>query len=356
MVKFDNILKCEDLKAFSEVIVEPLKFVGYSQSDFYACEYGGARFLVKMCFYRKSQPEIYIGRTKGTMSQIDAEIKTLNVLRDRVILTGRSPCILEIVYSKVCNKMIEYKANPKDSYTLASIKRIFNYHMDMVKQKLAMPQFAFIVLEKCDMTFGEYLNKSLATPISFAVFKTLLFQIFHALYVIKEDYPKFQHGDMHIENIMLKLDRKYELQPNNMRWNRFAVGDRVYNIPYFGLLPKIIDFGFTRIPEEGIVSNVVKDRTLIYHRVESDALTLMASIYSNVIHQHSHGKITRVSEIFDSLDKERSYAAAYPYIARQAEHPTPLQLLTNPVFDEYLMDVPDDRIIGKYNFTKKSRR
>jgi hypothetical protein len=163
-------------------------------SRFYICEIDGIRFLTKLCFYRKTPPEIYGKITKDVVAHIDAEINILKVFKENIIDKNISPCILELVYEKVCTSlsklapkenvcerlMLDYRESiPEDD-----VEQLLCKYNDLIKNGLAHDKCAFLVLEKCDMSLSDYLKRSINTPVSMAVFKSLLFLIIYTMYVI----------------------------------------------------------------------------------------------------------------------------------------------------------------------------
>ena len=115
-VDANRLFDCNDISLFASSIVQVLPFKGYSNARFYMCEYFGVRFLTKMAFYQKTAGEVYSDRERdlNLVSQADAEIKILDILRKRIIEPGISPCILELVTSKVCNKISQLAPKPRE--------------------------------------------------------------------------------------------------------------------------------------------------------------------------------------------------------------------------------------------------
>ena len=44
---------------------------------------------------------------------------------------------------------------------------------------------------------------------------------------------------------MLKIDFRYKFDPSRPKYMKFIVGADVFYVPYFGIIAKIIDFGFS---------------------------------------------------------------------------------------------------------------
>ena len=57
-------------------------------------------------------------------------------------------------------------------------------------------------------------------------------------------------------------------------------GKQEYIIPYFGIIPKIIDFGFSSISELKINNSINNDKYIRLYRSENDLAHLFSDIYN----------------------------------------------------------------------------
>lgn len=358
-----KIFNCKKFEPFINSIIEVLSFRGVSMSHFYICEIEGVRFLTKLSFYRKSAPELYNRTSKKTIPQIDAEIQILQILRDNIINAGISPCILELVYEKRCSGVTSYvnKRKCKDisfggeNSVYESVEQILCLYGDMVQRGIAHDKCAFIVLERCDITLDEYLRRMYNTPTSVAVIKSILFQIIYTLHAITVVYPKFRHHDLHTENVMLKIDFRYKFDPSRPKYMKFVVGADVYYVPYFGIIAKIIDFGFSQIPEEGVVSNATDDLVNMFYRSDNDVLLLFYWINS-VLHNNNSPSNGEIAKLLEQLEPGRTYVAYQTERIRHIESqiPTYREMVSNSVFADYKKTVPAAAtdIFGTYKSVK----
>ncbi len=350
-VEANQIFNCRDLKPFIDSIVQVMPFKGVSGSRFYNCEYDGVQFLTKMCFYHKSAPETYNRTSHKTVPSVDAEIQILRKFRDRITNKGVSPCILELIYDKICTgvsrfiprrpacddlQMSEYKDTPAND-----VNRMMCSFKDLIDNGLAHDKCAFLVLERCDMSLDEYLKRNLGSAISIAVFKSLLFQIVYTMYAISRIYPKFRHYDLHTENIMLKFDTSYKFKANDLKYLVFNVRNGnttvTYTVPYFGIIVKLIDFGFSMLPEEGILSAGIDDKKFMYHRADNDLLLLFHWINYTVM-QSGSDKNGAIGRILNALEPNQAYITYYAEgIRRIADKiPTYKDMINNKVWNEYI--------------------
>jgi len=89
-----------------------------------------------------------------------------------------------------------------------------------------------ILLENCDETLEEYMLTN--DELSIEEWKSILIQIIMTLYYYQEKYS-FTHNDLHTGNIMYKTTTKEFLY--------YKVKDKLFKVPTFGKIYKIIDFG-----------------------------------------------------------------------------------------------------------------
>lgn len=356
-----KIFNCRKFEPFINSIVEVLAFRGVSMSHFYMCEIEGVRFLTKLSFYRKTAPELYRGTSKKTIPQIDAEIMILQLLRDNVINKGVTPCILELVYEKRCSGVTSSVNKRKcknisfggENNVHESVEQILCLYSDMVQRGLAHDKCAFIVLERCDITLDEYLRKMYATPTNVAIVKSILFQIIYTLHAITVIYPKFRHRDLHTENVMLKIDFRYRFDPMRPKYMKFIVGEDVYHVPYFGIVAKIIDFGFSQIPEKGVISNAADDLVNMFYRSDNDLLLLFYWI-NGVLQNSNSPSSAEIIKILERLEPERTFVAYQTERIRNIESRIPKysDMVANSVFADYKKSGDAYDVFGTYKSAK----
>jgi len=355
-VQSRNLFNCNDISGFLKSIEIILPFTGYSKSKFMICEIDNVRFLVKLSFYRKDQPEIYGRHNPETIHQNDAEINIMMVLKERFLNSNVSPCILDLIMYKKCNTL--HLASPDDvicerivsreySYTQVeeSIETAFCRHRDLMNNKLGYGEFCYLILEQADITFSGYLKRYINTPINNAVFKSILFQVIYTIYQIKKLYPSFKHNDLHADNIMLKYDHEHKYRSSKPKFMVYMDGSDVnktrYVVPYFGFIPKIIDYGFAQIDEEHQISDIVDNKIVMYNRIDNDILYLLHDIYNLIDYS------PEMENMLSALDPDRFYKTFDPeYIRKHRKMVQSYeQMLKNKIFDEYLIDDPSEENI-----------
>lgn len=350
-----KIFNCRNFEPFIDSIVEILDYKGVSMSNFYICEIANVQFLTKLSFYTKSPPELYNRAAKKSIPQVDAEVMILAILKRNVIDAGISPCILELVYEKRCSRVSSHvnRKKCKNIKNVAespyeNVKNILCNYSDLISRGLAYDRCAFIVMERCDITLNRYLRKTHNTPIGVALFKSILFQIIYTFYAICKIYPKFRHYDLHDQNVMLKIDHSFVYDHSKPQYMKFEYENSIRYVPYFGIVAKIIDFGFSQIPEEGIVSVATDDIINMFYRSNNDLLFLFHWISRTTM--TGSDKSGPVGKILSALDPTESYVLYQTERIREMSDKIPSyrDMATNVVFDEYLQHHDIGQIFGSY--------
>lgn len=336
-----ELFSCKNITNFINSIRYVLPYRGYSESKFFICEYRGVEFLIKLSFYKKTDPEIY-HQTKDSVNPVDAEIDVLDALKTEIINKNITPCILELLCYKKCNSIREvaqsqekcddYVTNPPKNANIHDIiNMFFCKQMELYNNGLSHEKFSFIVLEECDVTLHDYLVHFVDTPVDMEVLISLIFQIIYTIYAISRVFPRFRHRDLHSNNVMLKLDNSYKFSLENPKYIVMYVDGERYTIPYFGIICKIIDFGFASIPEKGIISEIVNDKYMMHLRTDNDLLYFFSDVYAVSPNQ------PMINSILEQLEPNKSYIHFNTdFIARHADKfPTVKQMVGAKLFDKY---------------------
>ncbi len=342
--QFDKILSCKNLNKFADSIQEVLMFGGYSESKFFICKIGKekTRYLVKMAFYKKTNPELYRNNI-NTLPPHEVELAVLKLFKKTIVDANISPCIIDLIHYTKCGsasivtpKILtchRYVTKSKSSDNIIdSLNMIFCNYAELVRNDLAYDQFNYLVLESCDVTFYEYLTHLRSkSSISFEQFRSFMFQIIYTIYRIRQIYPSFRHGDLHSENIMIKYDKQFKYDPTNPQFYQFHVSGTPYNVPYFGITCKIIDFGFAVIEEEGIKSSISEDKFITFIKTKNDVLFLLYDIWN------IQGNNKMVSDFLEKLEPNKTFLHYNTdYISHIDEHiPTVDDMIKNEVFSSY---------------------
>lgn len=339
---YRDLFNCENLTAFNHSIIKQMPVYGVSQSKFYICSYHNSTagladshnyFLTKVYFYYKTPKELYSKDQPKGIPHADAEIKILSLLRE-LIDNSVTPCVLRMDYHKICTS-ISARCNDKLMRDDTSELNLCEY-LNFVNGGLAHDKYAFLVLEMCDITLNTYLHNIVDAPIAVSIFKSIIFLVIHAVFVIKRKYPGFRHGDLHMDNVMLSIDHDFKYDARDQKYIEIVIAGTKYYIPYFGFMPKIIDFGYATIPEEGIISNAADDKVIAFKRSENDILLLFHYInYSLEVHPKKN--LMRIKDLMRELEPNQSYVHYNTEAIRKSAAliPTYEQMIKNRVWKEY---------------------
>lgn len=350
---FDALFSCSSLDTFISSIQAILPYGGYSQSKFFICSWKGVTFLTKLVFYRKTIPELYVEGAEDTDAILgpDSEIAILEILKHEIINKNISPCILEIIYHKKCASDLYAHINKKTCELLIKsnnpkqniyeiVRSYFCWHYFMMTIKFDYKYFSFIVLEECGPSLRRYINSiNSGDSIAIEVLRSIFFQIVYTMHRIKKIYPSFKHNDFHSDNILLKFDPDFKpLEPQ--KYLIFNDGPHQYVVPYYGVIVKIIDFGFSSIPELGIRSNIELDKYTMFTRTCTDMIFLLHDILRTTRAQ----EIDEVMEMLHQMDSGECFLSSVFYMeenqhnifSTQADHSHEFNaVLQREIFDPY---------------------
>ncbi len=357
-----NIFDCSDLTAFIASIRAVLPITSFSDSRFFICEIDNVKFLTKLTFYSKTPAQLYNAAvTPGAISQNDAELKTLSLLDEEIVNKNISPCIVRLIYYKICNNINKVLPNKicdelLGKTTMKIHERIYDIFCDYyerMRSGIVNNQFCFTVLEQCDLTFDEYIRDiSVNKKVNINLIKSLLFQILYTSYRIKKKYPGYKHGDLHTNNVMLIIDKDYDYQSkikkNKQKYIVFKDGQNTYSVPYFGIICKIIDFAFTNIPEANIVSNIIDDKVMMYDRqhIDNDLIPFFSWTY------HELHWCQQVVDLLKFIEPNESYKyyTRVSYLRKIREKiPSYADMMRAAVWDDYKIAVSDESIWEQFD-------
>lgn len=353
----DKIFDSDDISKFVAIITAVVDAAGFSRSRFYLCKLHGATFLTKLAFYRKTASELY-GVTSGLTDLIDTEIQILYILKKRIIDGNISPCILEIIYHKICTDLSKYL--PQDCISTFAqygrddpridIEQNICIHYDLARNGLAHNKCVFIAVEHCNMSMEMFMHDHMGAPIGIIILRSILFMVIHALYSITKIYPGFHHYDLHYENVMLKFDDSYQFKLSDIKYLIFHANGVKHSVPYFGIIPKIIDYAFSTLPEENIISRNVDDKISMYQRYDNDLIIFFNHVYRYLKSFHPDS-IQDVEKLLEVIEPNRTFVQINSLYVRSVEDkiPTYAQMLACPVFDEYRIMAPDKSIYKEFS-------
>lgn len=365
-----EIFDCDNISKFIDSFVSILPLKGISDSLFAICEVKRGdkkvRFLVKF-YHHKKTPLEQITDYKGINSS-DAEIAIMKEFKKTFIDTNITPNIIEMLYYKKCNNIESLASDSvcEDPSTHAMIKSsedetelvhtfgnfFYNRICDLIIKKrvgLVGDNYYFAIIEQMNEALSDYIsdNAISAGGVFIPILKTILFEIIYTLREIEKKYPKFKHGDLHPQNILLLNDPNYKFDPNNIKYIVYASKSNTpYYVPYYGIVPKIIDFGHSALPEINVVSPASMSLRQKYINVANDTTYLLWYIY----------KMFNANQEIVNLIKSIYHNNMFVFLrdASQMRRFANRQLSTeilldNNIWDEYKIQREDYQVIKKFD-------
>ena len=172
---------------------------------------------------------------------------------------------------------------------------------------------------------------------------SIMFQIYYTLAVAQRTWTGFRHGDLLPHNIMVKLADGGEKFIEREHYLQYSLDDTVWNVPFYGFFVKIIDFGHSEIPEEGLLNSVKRagDNWVPDH--------IAFIIHFEAIIQEAHFMTARLRKIFNVLNHAALNAQVSGIrliqLANQFEAPEPA---LHRVFNAFETEVPQELIMQRY--------
>jgi len=415
VVNFD-LFNCNNLQNLIGSIQNEIPINSFSGTRLYHCYKSGfnkagtkwsQHFLVKLIFYNKSTNEIY--NNKKYVSPINSGVvfkatdkieKILNLkFKPSNIYTSMSdtdifisilfdnpkyklfnitPCFMEIVVCKKCdgvdkllpNKTIcdvsattsnissEYGKEPglpninlfthqKPNFENSLNELLCNYRNN-IKSELSFDSIAFVSTEYIPMSFKELVLHYDDISHNLHFMKAILFHIIRGYYAIKQLFPKFIHGDLHLSNILIK--KMTTEIPNS--YYEYIIDNKSFYIPTIGVIPKIIDFGFSRLPEYNIYSSIEGDKRKIVIEDDNDICMLFNRIYLNLIPD----KHPMLISLLDKIDIKKTYRNYNRDVLKK--HPEKItsigEMMKSSAWDDYNIKINPNQIFYTFIDVKKN--
>jgi hypothetical protein len=370
-IEFNDIFNCDSLKNFTNSIIKELHWTGFSGSRFVRCKSRLENdpkifvvYTVKIAFYNKTIPEIYETQsdkkiTAKHTNMTDCEIQILDIFNKEFIQTNVSRHIIWMFHAKKCDTLS--KLAPSDQFCLraydTNYAQLYNQpeNLNSVQNTLCQQKasaakgisydsVAFIALEKIDTTLKLFLEKYIDNQYNIIIVKSLLFMLVYTLFKIKEKYPLFQHNDLHPGNITLHFEPKYDNKNfRNLSYNVYHARGNVFYIPYLGISPSIVDFGFSSLPEHNIINAIELDPRRVPSFNEDNDMCLLFNKISTLLPKDTNPILHK---LLDDIDARQTYKIYNrEYLRGHTEKITTIDdMMAASIWDEYLEKIPKKQI------------
>jgi serine/threonine protein kinase len=212
------------------------------------------------------------------LSPVDAEINILRAVKTCLIDPGITPHIVEILAAYICPRVAALIKDKKQCKRLVegeepiddTPQSLLCILQELIARGHSLDRVALVFMEECQISLPEFMEHHLPATVSARdeLLTTFVFQVYYTLLALTRTWSNFAHGDLtNLANLMIKFtgDSLPEWSVNGGYFLRYIVpgagaGTRTFDIPYHGLIIKLIDFGHSKIPEEKIVSAVEQNR------------------------------------------------------------------------------------------------
>lgn len=353
MAEIGKLLKCDDLGRLMKRIVGAQAMTTFGRSGNYSCAVDDVKFFVKIALYSLFVHDLWKVPPAPNRMMVDAEIDIMRAIKTKIIDTGYSPHFVEILAVARCDNVNKFIID-REKCTQQQLGRtrrdeypqsLFCMFLDLIEGGNALDRFALIFSEFCEFNIKEYIMRySPSFPsIRDLMLQSIIFQVYYTLAVTKRVWTHFRHGDLFPHNIMVKLAYNGEQFLTTRHYLRYKLDGRVWNVPFFGFFVKIIDFGHSDLPEEGVINSVRRAQDIwvpdhISFIVHFEALVSEAQFMTN-----------NLRLLFDALNRERltPLVSAIRLIQFQHKFREPLSAI-KLAFNMFEVDVDQKLVIQEY--------
>jgi len=352
--QIQKLLGCDNVSQLMKFIATAQSMTTFGHSGHYSCAVEDIKFFAKIALYSLFVHDLWHVPEKPQSMMVDAEINVMRAIKTKVINRGYTPHFAEILAFTKCEELKKYIADmPKCAQQqLGRVQRdsypqsLFCTFLDLVDSGNALDKFALIFSEYCEFNIKEYITQyaPLFPSVRDSMLFSLVFQVYYTLAVVQRLWKGFRHGDLLPHNIMIKIAPDGEKYVERRHYLHYEYDSRIWNVPFFGVFVKIIDFGHSEIPEEGITSSIKRVGNLWL----PDHVTFIIHFESMI--ESGNFMTPPLLSLFKWLNQGRITPAVSA--VRVAQN---LQLFRDPetvlkqhAFNMFEVEVPDELIIGKY--------
>ena len=351
-----KVLGCDNIGQLMLKITSAKSMTTYGQSGNYSCAIDDIKFFVKIALYSVSVYDHWKVPDAPSCAMVDAEINIMRAIKTKIIDRGYCPHFVEILALSRCENIAKFILD-KDKCKQQQLGRASKDHypqsllctfMEIVNIGLAIDKFALVFSEFCEFSVSEYIMRHapLFPSIRDQMIISIIFQIYYSLEVAKRVWSGFRHGDMFPYNIMIKLAPEWgeNFSTGERHYLRYVLDGHTWNVPFFGFFVKIIDFGHSEIPEEGIISSVhhVGDMWIPDH--------VLFIIHFEALIQEAQFMTAELQTIFNALNREHiTHDASALQIMQLARTFINTDAALSTIFRAFENEVNKELVLQEYN-------
>jgi hypothetical protein len=327
----------------------------YGKSHGYQIKLDRAEIFVKMA------PYIFLSFDRWkppSMSTVEIEITMLCAIKRAIIDAGLSPHFCEIfafsrhrgIAAHIGNMPLCARAIRDASLrTEPEASACDMYDMNLGGQ--SDDRFAIIITEDCGMPITKYMH-TYASPSRVERdrdFTAWMFQGYFSILVARRTWSSFRHGDLSIANLLISNPAAFAPYRRDLRYLQYVVDNHTYNVPTYGDILKIIDFGHGTLTEEGAISPIAMpgDVWVDDHIMFIAAMNTLMLTFAEMPGQEVMSKINP-----SRLTTAHTRNAVMQYAKYTLD---PEQAFAENVFSMFAVEVAQDKIIKKYTAPAKRK-
>ena len=269
--------------------------------------------IVKVFIY-----ELEPGEKHSKMATLNFEIKILQFLTKKFILTNRTPHLVGL-FNHQKSKNLSHLLN----HTIKLKKECMTYEEKLTKKsnlsntdhiicnlrlksknKIIDSNYDMALLEYCDTNLGEiiswYMNRLHRRPTLKLLndflyqLHRILFQIIFTLAIIQDDYPGFCHDDLFCRNILISVADTY----NSDDYVEYHYHEQTFYLPANGFYAKINDFGRSVIVNQIDIDRYHPSTLKWQHYYHQNPFNHKIDIF-NLLHDMYYGQNLGSNSIMD---------------------------------------------------------
>ena len=257
-----DIFDREDYQKLYDSII--LQYPNQNNKITTLCKLNDYNFMLKI--YCANNIICDIDNHKGQDSPF-VESEVLKILNEKFF--DRTPCIPFLIHTHKMSKETTKKQIMSIEKCTKERKELCLL-WDLLNSGMSKGEPTFILMEAGNISLYQFC-KNINTFNDLWVVKSIIWMILNTFKLIRAEYPEFKHGDLFTRNIILYFDNEYFSE--DRLGSQFYLNFTGVNIPYVGILPKIIDFEISHLDKN--LSSIQK-----LHMETDDIFQLLFDVFS----------------------------------------------------------------------------
>lgn len=206
-----------------------------------------------------------------------------------------------------------------------------------------LPNFGKISIrffEGYTLTMHQYITEHIVGVMEVEIVRSMAALLIHGLYYLGQKLPDFRHGDLHLGNIMIQSFAGWVYSHDIPEYIQINIPGITLYVPYFGMMPRIIDFDYAESKSLNITPADPDRRPISI--VDSDLMRFLYSLF--------HVGPASIQAFVQSIGSwTQHFREQNEKSIRQAIHPVPsaADCLSSPAFSQYRL-VPQVGVIIRH--------